>query len=289
MAHHRRHILIVALRRSGTTTLWRTLRQDQGYIAYDEPFGRLLGQLPDENIKQVRAEFITLFNRDPAVFRASFAPILRPEEVATDFTPAQADYLQFLLNTGPCVIDMTRCMGKIPALAKIAPDAVLVHLHRSAGSFASSHLLPSDRRDVMGLRRKWRERQFFSLTRGFNRWGMEDLTTGTIAGATRQLFAGVDVPLGDESSPALHRLMQVWRAAHQLAERDGPAHFGDRFHSVSFEDFCADPIKTLTPVYASAETALPEFDISDLRPANAPFRPDHDGWHAAHRAAGLHP
>src|SRR5262245_38182699 len=101
------HIAIVALRRSGTTTLWRLLRQDKRYRCYDEPFSRLLVNLPAENKKRVWAEFIELFNRDPARFRATYAPIPRPEEVTRGLTDRQRAYLEFLTREGPTVFDET--------------------------------------------------------------------------------------------------------------------------------------------------------------------------------------
>ncbi len=284
-----RHIIIVAMRRSGTTTLWRLLRQDPTYTCYDEPFGRLLADLPAEHTKRVRAEFIARFNQDPELFRAKFAPILRGGETTRGLTQEQADYLSWLISKGPSVADVTRCMGKIPDLHKIAPEAVMVHLYRHPAAFVTSHLLPSDRKDFMGLRRAWNERTFFTRTKGFNGWGMEELTLTSHAATTQALLSEVDValPPATQSVPAIQRLLAIWLGAFRLAQKEGAALYADRFVEISFEALCSDPAAQLDAIYTPTGYTRPDINLSDLHPAAPGFAVTDARWQGLAQAAGF--
>ena len=200
MSETPRHIAVVALRRSGTTALWNLFRQDARYTCYDEPFSHLLHDLPVDNVKRTRAEFIALYNRDPDRFRSLYAPIPRGEETVRGLSEKQVEYLEYFLEGGPTAFDVTRCMGKIPAIHAIIPDAVLVHLYRHPVAFASSHLLPSDRFDPLGLRK--RRNRSTALTRSgrFNGWGMEELLRTKWIDTTNTLFAEVGVQLPPKSA-----------------------------------------------------------------------------------------
>lgn len=283
------HIAIVALRRSGTTTLWRLFRQDRRYRCYDEPFSRLLGDLPAEGTKQVRTEFIELFNRDPAKFRAAYAPILRSQETTREMTPAQKSYLRFLAADMPIVFDETRCMGKIAELRDVLSEAVLVHLHRHPAAFATSHLLPTDGHKFWGLRALVNRRTFFDRSYGYNGWGMEELSRTDHVETTRALLAEVDVALPPRTKrvPAAQRLLTLWLGAYRLAEREGPRHFGARFVSLGFESLCADPAASLAAIYARACVPPCSIDVSGVRPAAPGFAVNDPRWRALAAEAGF--
>jgi hypothetical protein len=189
--------------------------------------------------------------------------------VTRGLTDRQRAYLEFLTSEGPTVFDETRCMGKIPALREVLGDAVLVHLHRHPAAFVSSNLLPSDRLDVLGLRRRYNRRTLFSRSGGFNGWGMEELSRTDHVEPARALLAevAVDLPPRDERVPAAQRLLAMWLGAYRLAEREGRAAFGARFVSTSFEDLCDNPAAELAAIYAAAGAGAREFDTSELRPA----------------------
>lgn len=278
-----RHIAIVALRRSGTTAMWRLLRQDDRFICFDEPFSRLHSQLPEDNKKRTRSELIELYNRDPDHFRQTFAPIHRGEETARGLSQEQRAYLEFLVSGGPAVFDTTRCMAKIPDLKEMLPEAVMVHLFRHPAAFVSSHMLPSDRKDLLGLRSRYNHWSFFSRTGRFNGWGMEELTRTPHADQTAALFAEVGVRLAPPSQtvPAFQRLLAIWLGAYRLAETEGVAEFGDRFLSVSFEDFCARPAAHLGALHDMAGASRRDLDYSWLKPAKPGFAISNPAWSRA--------
>lgn len=289
MSEHPRHIAIVALRRSGTTTVWRLLRQDRRYRCYDEPFSRLLGDLPAEGRKQVRAEFIELFNRNPEEFRAAYAPILRSQETTRAMTSAQKSYLRFLAAEMPIVFDETRCMGKIAELKDVLPEAVLVHLYRHPAAFATSHLQPTDGHKFRGLRALLNRRPFFDRASGYNGWGMEELSRTEHVETTRALLAEVGVALPPRTTriPAAQRLLALWLGAYRLAEGEGPRHFGTRFVSLAFESLCADPSAGLAAIYAPAGVPPCSIDVSGVRPAAPGFAVDDPRWRSLAAEAGF--
>lgn len=284
-----RHIAVVALRRSGTTALWKLLRQDDRFACYDEPFSHLLGDLPAGNVKQTRDEFIAKFERDPAKFRALYAPITRREEVTRGLTGEQTEYLRYLLADGPTIFDVTRCMGKIPALHGIIPEAVLVHLFRHPVAFASSHLLPSDRLDVRGLRKRWNRATALDRATRFNGWGMEELLRCEWLDRTNELLGevGVQLPPKSDKVPAAQRLLAGWLGGFRLAEREGRALYGDRFLSLSFEDVCRDPATTVATIQKLADAPERPLDTSGIRSSSGGIRPDDKRWLELAREAGF--
>jgi hypothetical protein len=284
-----RHILILALRRSGTTALWRLFRQNSAYCCFDEPFNRLLYKLPKENTKGVRREFIELFNQDPARFLRNYKPITRAEETSPGMTDSQASYLRFLLSVGPVVVDITRCHSKITELHREMPEAVFVHQYRRPAAFVSSHLLPSDRVDFLGIRSYWDRRVFFTRTKGFNRWGMEELLREPYAETTRRLLAPEGVGLPPKGSPAVALLLAYWLGCYRLAEREGSRLYGSRFVSLCFEEFCANPNEALSEIYRLAGAAPFETDLTSIRSPGSPFQPEDSRWRFLAREVGFSP
>lgn len=273
-----RHIIIVGLRRSGTTALWKLFRQDPSYTCYDEPFGVRLRELPQDHAKGVRHEFITLFNRDPDLFRSVYAPIPRGQETTRGMTPAQRAYLGYLLGAGPVVVDVTRCHGKIADLHTQAPDAVLVHLYRKPAAFVTSHLLPSDRRDLLRIRGWWGRQVFFSKTGRFNRWGMEDLLTWPYGATTRTLLGDVGVQLPAPGAPAVQLLLAHWLGCYRIAEREGGALFRERFVSLSLERFCREPQPAIRRIRTLAGEEPLTLDCSSVRTPRSPFMESDKRW-----------
>ncbi len=284
-----RHIAVLALRRSGTTALWSLFRQDTRFTCFDEPFSQLLKDLPKDNEKRTRAEYIELYERDPERFRSLYAPISRKDEVARQLSQAQERYLRYLLEAGPVVFDTTRCMGKIPALHNVIPDAVMVHLFRHPTAFASSHLQPSDSLDPLGVRKRWNARTALTRRGRFNGWGMGELARGPHFAATSALSAdvGVKMPEPTERVPAFYRLLAIWLAAYRLAERDGRQYYGERFLSLSFEDLCYKPDVWIARIQDLAQVGRLSLETSRLKQASKGLQPGAPQWAEGARWVGF--
>lgn len=273
-------LIILGLRRSGTTIFWQTFRQDPALLCYDEPFNPHLRVLPERTGLKAPEEFQRLMRADPASFRDRFAPIPFDQELDPTLTPEQADYLRYLASTGESVaIDTTRCQFKIAALHAIAPEATLVHLYRPAASQVSSHLLPSSPGWRGRLRKRIHRRRFWTRTSGYDHWSFESIigSDGGSAFAGRMRAAGID-PAAVYALPAVGRLLAFWRVAWEQAEREGRRLYGSRFVSQSFDAFCADPRTVVEGIYRVMGRPLPELDYSDIHPAHGPHQPESPRW-----------
>lgn len=282
-----RNVFFIGLRRSGTTIVWRLFRDHPGFTAYDEPFNPLLSELPSEHPKVVRAEFIQLYNRDPKRFRAHFAPITLAQETETGMTEQQTRYLQYLIaESRPVIMDITRCHWKLDALATVVPDAVVVHLHRHPVHWVYSHLVPSDHRDIMRIRRRFKNLMLFVRNGHCNAWGMQDLLLGPYRDATAQRIREEGVYLPHRNRPSYEALMAYWIAAYRRVERAAATLFQDRFLSMSLEAFCAQPREYIHRILFLAGAELHAFDTTALKPPTSVPRQADRRWQEAAAAAG---
>jgi hypothetical protein len=264
-------LIIVGLRRSGTTIFWETFRQDGRLLCYDEPFNRYLRVLPAATGLKAPEEFIRLVERDAATFWDKYSPIPYGEELAEGLTDAQSAYLEYLGDCGEnVVLDTTRCAFKIAALHQAAPDAVLVHLHRPAASHASSHMLPSAPGWRGLLRRFSRRRRFWKRHGNYNGWGFETI----IEGSSKSGLLAEEI----YRLPAVAKLLAFWKLNYDRAEMDGRRCFGERFLSQSFDHFCNDPQSTMARVYALLDMPMPQLDFGRIHPPHGPHDPLSPMW-----------
>ncbi len=282
-------LIIVGLRRSGTTIYWETFRQDPGLLCYDEPFNPHLRVLPERTGLKAPEEFQRLIEADAALFRRRFAPIPFDQELDADLSAGQIEYLGYLASTAEAVaIDTTRCQFKIAALHACAPEATLVHLYRPPGSQVSSHLLPSSPGWRGRLRKLIRRRRFWTRASGYDGWSFESIIGASSASpfARRLAVAGLD-PAAIYALPAVGRLLAYWRVAWEQVEHEGERCFGDRFVSQSFDEFCADPAGSVGRVYDVMGLPLRELDCSRVHPASGPYQPDSPRWQRYGEMLGL--
>lgn len=277
-----RHVVILGLRRSGTTVFWQAFRRDASFVAFNEPFNPTLRELPEELPNGSRAELIAMLREDPAGFWRRFAVISRTEELQEGLTDRQREWLRTLLDRDrPAVLDTTRCHFKIEALRETAPDAVLVHLVRSPAAVASSHLIPSGSGGFRAAawRKRLASRDVFTRRAGYNHWGVEELVGRSPEGlfGLRCREAGLD-PQRVYALPAVARLLAWWKINSDRADEDGPRHFGEDFVRIRFEDFCADPVEALRPVYARLERPLPEGEAPRVHAPNPAHRAGDPRW-----------
>jgi hypothetical protein len=284
-------LFILGLRRSGTTIFWQTFRQDSRLKSFNEPFNPVLSGMPVELPNGSRREFIEIFREDPARFWQLFAPISGVEELQSGLSDRQEAWFRFLLaRTEAVSLDTTRCHFKLEALQRIAPDAVVVHLHRHPAAFASSHLIPSGSggRRTGWLARRLGQQGFFSRHNRFHYWGIQSLVADDPASlfGQRAREIGMD-PAQIYALPAVGRLLAFWRVAFEHAERDGRRIFGNRFVSLPFEDFCERPLETVKSIYAAGGMQAPQLDLSRVHPPSPAHRARDPRWKGLLEGAGL--
>lgn len=293
------NIVIVGLRRSGTTAFWGMWQQDPRFTCYNEPFNQLLSRVGDESWTEgayTASEFVSLHRRDPAQFWHRYAPIARHGELQDDLSDQQRRYLAWLQSTGEhTCTDVTRCHYKLESLRDVDPEAVVVHLYRPPANWVTSVVQPStthfrrkSSRRLRWLRTaqlKWRgyrfRRQFWDA-QGLHRFKGFDELIGAGPGSyfgVRLAEAGLD-PTEIYAMPDVGRLLAFWKVHYDLVEREGPDLFGDRFVSVNFNDFCRSPRPILEDVYRRAGLEPASLDVSRIHPPPSPFAPDAPQWSA---------
>lgn len=248
----KRHVIIVAQPRSGTTILWKTLRQDRRLVCFDEPFRphlrRYVLQETDDK-KETMGEYLAR----PALIESHWSTLQPFEEFAPNLLGHQRTYLQTLAAQGDNVcMDFVRCSAHIAALRRAVPDALIVHLVRDPRAWVTSHLRP------YGSWMSGLPQSFFTYEGSFDFW-------------RRQQAANV---LGAEGY-AHEQLLQVWDGLVSLAEAGNPD------LTVRFEHFALRPDDVLRAIYERMNLDRPSLDTSIVRKPNPPFAFDDPRWEPA--------
>ncbi len=286
-------ILIVGLRRCGSTAFWQALRRDSRLCCYDEPFNPQLKDLPCQNTKGTRDELIALYSNDPGTFLYYFTPITLADETIADMTSAQMKFLYWILDHRQhrlgVVIDSTRVVFKLSRVFECASNSILIHLYRTPKTWISSHLLPSGK----GTWRKpfanvYRRMSFWTRKGFYSNWGYQEIIEREIAHGS--YWAGVKMGTEQlQGKSAIIKLAAFYRWAFNEAEIRGKKLWGYRFLSISFEDFCENPRNVLAKVYTAAELEMPKMDYSFIRKANQGFKSEFQRWNDVFKAAGYEP
>jgi hypothetical protein len=291
-------IWILGLHHSGTTIVWRAWRKDARFLCFDEPLTGDIGVwFPKNNPKRSHDEYANAFREVPRTFWSLYAPIDAFQELDGMLTAPQERYLSALLDLAPnVVVDETHLHFHLSAINKLTPDGYVIHLHRSARSFVTSHLLPSRSRQdslLLDLKQRfghaYRRRIFwktFRIPPGMDR----DKVVGQHPHSKFGLLlseAGYDAQR-TMRSPALVRLLAYWHYCYHHLEHEGRKQFGPRFISLAYESFATDPKGAMAKLYDWIGLAPPKgVAYSDVHPPKSPFRADDPRWRQAARAAGF--
>lgn len=278
-------IIVVGLRRSGSTIFWRSLCEALGIEGYDEPYSPVWKRLPSRHFKRTDGELNEKFHENPLRFWDHYCTIAPQDESQERFTERESAYWNYLTEgRSEYLIDETRFHFKLAHLRElVGEDCFLIHLHRSPAGFATSHLLPTHHLPrYTGRWSTFRNKQkFFTRTAGFNTWDLEDCIGygRTSAFASRLLERENDLQV-IESGTALEKLLLYWRVAYDEVETSGPREFGKRFFSVSFEEFCLNPESLLLALGLSGDSLLTAIEGVQrlVHPAKAPHRGEDQTW-----------
>jgi len=246
----KRHVIVLGLKRSGTTIFWKTLRQDNRFVCYDEPFR-----------PEIRAHLETGKNHKKKVFDEYLArpelineywSYMQPyEQILPRLLGHRVKYVQALLATHSNVcMDFVRCHAKLSHLREIAPDAVIIHLVRDPRSFVTSHLKPYGNWINPQLPQK-----FFSYEGWFDFWRYQTLAQN----------------LGAQGY-AHEKLLQIWKHFTQTAEAQKPD------LTVQFEEFALDPEPHVKEIYHRVDLEYKKLDYSQIHSPHLPFRSGDPTW-----------
>lgn len=293
-------VWLLGLNHSGTTIFWKSFRKDQRLRCYDEPLSESVGHwFPQNNPKKTFDEYVDVFRGDTRAFQKIYVPIAPVQELAPELTEDQRAYIRFLFDShDQVVVDETHMHMKLDEIKKITPEAHVVHVYRKASAFASSHLVPSYKMGGMPIKRLLRAVKNERRIRRF--WTSTVLPLGMcrdeVIGQDKDSYfahllskRGYDLnAIYGPHSTAVSRLLAYWHFSFLEIETKGKHLFGDRFISLSFEEFAKEPHDSMKSLYKTMGIkSLDEIDYDDVHPAKAGFFQHDERWVAAAKKSGF--
>ena len=275
-------IFLCGLYRSGTTVTWRTIAQDKRLQSFDEPFNEFLAKLPASHPAKFGEEYLQRFQENEAEFKSKFCPILPQRDLKRNLSPAEKEYLSWLVKPHPAVnIDFTRCTFKLTDLRQLFPDALIIHLRRLPQAFASSHIKPSFKAPgIKGVAGRWyREKTFFSRKSRYNFYNYEKI----IEEYEPEQFAYLLPQLKDyqgqklQNLPAYVKMLLLHRHNQNMVDEFSKVH-PKNFLEWQFEEFASHPKKHLKQIYDHFNQTMPNFKLDNLRSPNLGYLPDSKKW-----------
>jgi len=261
------NLFVCGLRRSGTTILYDALRADRALTSFyeplreqDETFGGGSGARDEDAFADTRER------RD--AFRAARYPDLQPElfnwggprapelELEAGLPEFIREFLASLLEAAPDVaVKETRLHHKLGEIAKLDPQAAVVHLVRDPRAVAASMLLGRRRRTDIYPDAD----TFFTARTGRRLWSSRQISE-----AGRAKLRSLELPT---DIPDFLRPLIVWKLAFATADGDGRRLFGDRYVLVRLEDLRAEPRRELDRIYRAGGRSTPA-EVTDWAAQN---------------------
>ena len=289
-------IIVQGVFRSGTTLLFRTLRQASNLCCFYEPLhpnlldhvGEALSDTPSHAKSGLYAEYTGLSDKLCSVFDAELcgAQTVLPSHHG-ECEQLQA-YLSLLANAPqPCpVLQFNRAFWMSRWLNERFPDSCFIHVVRDPRSVIWSQFTTANCRRV---RMDWPVlgRRFFKFSSGdltnvfspYAYHGMYQIRHYLSLGRNR---------LEPSTSPEVRRVhnlltsvdgarpyvqaLALWAAQVWLCHRHAQKAFGNRYLLIRYEDFVQEPLSVLQSLFERTEMTLPSASRQFVRRAMRPQR-----------------
>jgi len=297
------NIIIVGMRRSGTTIFFDCLYEDQRFDSYYEPFCR--GKINigggsgarniafGEKLNNIRREFVSREKLSvPLEFfnlgaRADFR-----RELEEEISPIFGKYLKFITSRNNFTLSkFVRVSYKVRALHELFPEAKIIHIVKDPRRIVVSHIFGRSNGPTMTVKRKLKRLAkrklsgltFFSLKRGFNNWSSENLIDFIIQSDPKyEAF---------KKAPAFEKLMLLWKLLYQRTRSDGLKYYASNYLEIRLEDLCNDPSSTIAIIYDFLKLSCPEsvknWACSHVKPPKPIYRPGDQRWYGAAEKVGI--
>lgn len=284
-------ILIQGMRRSGTTILYDALLEDSELKCFYEPFredtetpGGGSGAResdPFAETRELRTRFAAERYPDLPIEEFNWGGPRKPElELGAELPEHCTGFVEHLLDRPEQVmIKFTRIYDKLEAIAKLAPDAVFVHVVRDPRAVAVSMMGGKGRKRMADYERP---EAFFSERSKRKLWSSRELSQKLL---THPEYAHLRRPSN------VIRILLVWKHTFESTYRDGHRLFGDRYVLLRNEELRGDPVGALTRVYRAAGRSTPPQVAAwaryAVRPAEVPYAANDPRWIEAFATLGM--
>ena len=273
-------LIIQGIFRSGTTTLFRALRQDERRRCYYEPLHPDLlthaqeaaAKRPSHRKSPLYAEYQHILETLRARYRADLAVDHAMLNASDDAHELRA-YLEALAHSAsPVVLQFNRAFWMSRWLHTTFPDAGFIHIVRDPRSVVWSQLTTGGGQRVR-MELPLIGRTVFNLSSG-------DLTNVFSSHAyhgayhVKEYFeygcGGLGSKFDDEVARNAHaalcrvqdaepyvQALALWGAQVRVCREQARSSFGDQYHLVRYEDLCTSPSTELRNIYDLDEAPLP--------------------------------
>ena len=284
------------MRRSGTTVFWETFRNDPTTLCFDEPYHPALWQGERWNSKDTWNELAEFWadGTKPSIMNAD--PIHPLDELGHSLTDGQMQYLAALYEQGPrVVIDSVRLWSKLTQVTSAERVPFVVHLVRHPKTWVSAHLLPGGGTPTWRgrLGNIYRRKSFFSRKGFYNNWHYETIINDALEsqGDRADLWDPLKIPVEDiKTQSAVRKLLAFWWAVTLRAERQLAELSGDRYVTITMEEFIAQPRFVMESIYARCGwSGADAISLEHLRPVRDAWKNDSPLWRDACMWAGIPP
>ena len=272
-------LIVQGVFRSGTTMLFRALRNDPRLRCYYEPLHpNLLDHVweatadrPDHAKSPLYAEYTSLADSLESLHDAALA-CHHAALGSQDAAPGLKAYLHTLTASAPCIVlQFNRSFWMTRWLHRQCPDSTFVHVVRDPRSVVWSQLTTASGQRV---RMDWPllGRRFFSFSSGnlqnafsshayCGAYQVSDyLTAGRQLDQTFQddvtAWAQARLRAVQDARPFVQALA-LWGAQVRVCHHHARDAFGDRYQLIRYEDLCRHPPHTLNRVYAAFPHGMP--------------------------------
>ena len=285
------NLFIQGMRRSGTTILYDALREDPGLRCFYEPLreqaetrGGGSGARDEDafgETRELRQAFRDSHYPNLAIEDFNWGGPRRPAlELDPDLPPHCRDWLGYLLGQDRrVVIKETRLANKVPVLAQLDPDAVLIHVVRDPRAVTASIVLGRGRRQLERLKDA---DGFFADRKPRKLWSSRAIS--------EQLLGS---PLyGEIKDPSnVLRVLLVWRECFETTWSEARRHLGERYLLLRNEDMRTNPEGTLGRIYSQLGRPLPREVVrwaqENVREPEPVFAGEDPRWRVELERAGI--
>lgn len=297
------NIIIVGMRRSGTTILYDCLYNDKRFDSYYEPFtgnkndsggGSGVRKISYQNkLRNIRQAFLNVNNIDNDLSIFNYGPSRDFRlELLKNIPELHRNYLKYIVSQNKnTLLKFVRLYNKIETLHQFIPNAKIIHILKDPRRMTMSHLLGSEKLKNEGRIKKTikyfinkKKRFFFFKQKSkFDKWAFEKIINEIINKKLKYKKY--------KNSYSYEKLMLLWKIYNDNLEYEGKKYYKNNYLRIKHEELCIYPKKVLNKIYSFVELSPNEsvikWAIKNIRTPKKIFRVKSNHWQNSEEKIGI--